>query len=474
MKIFPVSQIKEIDDFTIQNEPISSEKLMERASAKFTDALVKEVPYGKKIWIFAGPGNNGGDAKVIAQLLEQKGYNIQLFSQINENFSFPDICSNDIIVDGLFGAGINRSLSGIYAKLVQHLNQSGAKIYAIDIPSGLFGEDNSTNDPNAIIRAYKTFTFQMPKLSFLFSENYIYTGEWEILEIGLHPEIIESKQTNYYFSEKKDIAPLLKKRNRFAHKGNFGHVLLLAGSLGKCGAAVLAAKACLCTGAGLLTCHIPQCGLDILQTAVPEAMAIPDSNKYSLSKLPDIQTYNAIGVGPGIGICNETHSILHQLLEESNCPLVIDADALNIISENHSLSKMIPSKSVLTPHPKEFDRLAGKSNNSFERLQKAISLAEKLQSYIILKGAYTAICTPEKHVYFNSTGNPGMATAGSGDVLTGILSGFLAQSYDPENAAKSGVYIHGLAGDLAAKDKSQESLTASDLISYLGKAFLEF
>lgn len=473
MKVFNIAQIKKLDEYTIRHEPVSSENLMLRASEKFTEALQKEITRSDRIFAFAGPGNNGGDARIIARLLAERGYRVSLFECITEDFVVPGMEEADVIIDGLFGAGINRPLTGTFAKVVQALNRSRARIYSIDIPSGLFGEDNSGNNREAIVKAYRTFTFQTPKLSFFFGENYRFTNEWEVLDIGLHPDAIAQTETPWNYLEREEITNLRLSRNRFAHKGNFGHALLLAGSRGKIGAALLAAKACLRAGAGLLTVSVPRCGEEILQTAFPEAMTLADAGDEHLSGIPDIRSYQAIGIGPGIGQHPETAQALQQLLNKADRPLVLDADALNLLVLYPELQKRIPPGSILTPHPKEFDRMAGPSENSFERLNRARELAATLHVIVILKGAFTAICTPEGEVFFNSTGNPGMATAGSGDVLTGVLTGLLAQSYSPERAAKLGVYLHGAAGDLATGSQSEESLVAGDIINCLGKAFNE-
>ena len=289
--------------------------------------------------------------------------------------------------------------------------------------------------------------------------------------IDLHSLVRKETGIKYFSVEKTDIASLIPKRNTFAHKGNFGHALLVAGSRGKTGAAVLAAKACMRSGAGLLTVHIPACGELILQTSVPEAMVEIDKEHDYITDLESFSKYNAIGIGPGIGCNEKTAGVLLQLFENAKQPLVLDADAINLLAQNEKSQHLLPADSILTPHAGEFDRLAGNSENAYERLEKACQWAVQHKSYIVLKGAYTAVCTPNKECYFNSTGNPGMATAGSGDVLTGIILGLLAQSYSPLNASLTGVFLHGLAGDIAACEKSQESLIASDIIENLGLAF---
>ena len=340
------------------------------------------------------------------------------------------------------------------------------------MPSGLFAGENSANDPENIVKADYTLSFQFPKLSFLFAENYCYTGEWHLLPIGLHPTCIQDITTPYYYIENKEVRPLLKKRVKFDHKGNFGHALLLAGSKGKMGAAVLSAKAALRTGAGLITCHLPGDGRNVIHAAVSEAMVSSDENNEIISSLPDLTLYNSIGIGPGIGTAEATENILKKILSDFVKPVVIDADAINILGKNKNYLDLIPAGSILTPHPKEFERIAGVTDNTYDRLLAQISFSEEYNCIIVLKGAYTSVSLPDGKVYFNSTGNPGMATAGSGDVLTGMILSLLAQGYSPENASIAGVFIHGLAGDIAAEKSCHESLIASDIIDNISNAFI--
>ncbi len=499
MKVFTANQIKDLDRYTIQAEPIHSIDLMERSSKQFVDIFQVEIPNNRPILIFAGPGNNGGDALAIARLLILSGYNTCTYlfnpknnlspdcetnkkrllalenvklTEVSGSFSLPLIEKEDIIIDGLFGTGLNQPLTGGFASVVHYINQTGAAVYSIDLPSGLFGEDNTQNNLQNIIKARKTFSFQAPKLAFFMAENAEYTGEWNVLDIQLHPGALQDTPTPYYYTQKEDVVGLLKPRPKFAHKGIFGHALLIAGSKGKTGAAILAAKACLRSGVGLLTCHIPGCGNNILPSALPEAMYTTDLQQDHISEIPPAEEFDVIGIGPGVGQHKDTLIAIQSLLQCYKKPMVIDADALNLIAKNNFLLKAVPAGSILTPHPKEFDRLAGYSATSFERLQKARELARQMNCYIVLKGAYTAVVTPDRECFFNSTGNPGMATAGSGDVLTGILTGLLAQGYTSFEATVLGVYLHGLAGDLALQKESLESLIAGDLIDHLGKAFL--
>jgi NAD(P)H-hydrate epimerase len=501
MKILNGSQITELEKATIEQESILSIDLMERASTQFVKSFTKEVSNLRRIFIFAGPGNNGGDALAIARLLAASNYRIKCyllntknnlspdcnankskilsipsisFNEIKDRFTPPKIEKDDIIIDGIFGSGLKEPLSGGFAALVKYINTIGAKIYSIDVPSGLFMEDNSQNTSETIVKAYKTFTFQFPKLSFLLPDSGIYTGKWEVLDVGLSPEGIVRQETSFYYTEEQDIASILQTRNRFTHKNSQGHALIVAGSKGKIGASVLCTKACLRAGAGLVTSLLPACGESVMQTAFPEAMVIADIENNFISEIPDISAYSSVGIGPGIGKETATGSALIEIfsqISQIQKSIVLDADALNIISQGKEWLRIIPPNTILTPHIGEFDRLLGKSASSHDRLQKALYLAANLDSIIVLKGLYTAICTPDQEIYFNSTGNPGMATAGSGDVLTGIITALLAQNYSPLDAAKIGVYIHGLAGDIAAQKHSQESLIAGDIIDNLGNAF---
>lgn len=500
MKLFTCSQISEIDQLTMKLEPISSINLMERASDQVAWWITQHIDRDSPLWFFAGPGNNGGDALAVARMLALAGYNCTVFlstfgrepkgdaafnlirlqkqnkvllKKIDSEETIPEIPSEVIVIDGLFGSGLNKPLDGLAEKIVRKINLSGARVISIDIPSGLFGEDNSNNNLAAVIRANHTLTFQFPKISFFFPENYQFTGDWEALPIGLSPEAIGQTESNYFYLTKEFISGRLKKREKFSHKGNFGHALLIAGSYGKMGAAVLSSKACLRSGVGLLTCHVPRLGYEIIQNSVPEAMTSIDHSKFIFSEFPDLKTFSAVGIGPGLDKTPETQFAFKKLLQEQLKRIVIDADALNMLAENQDWYHLIPENSILTPHPKEFERLAGSSVNSFGRMQLQLQFSAKYKVIVVLKGAHTCITFPNGVVYFNSTGNPGMATGGSGDVLTGIILGLLAQSYSPEDAALIGVYLHGLAGDLAADKFSQQAMIAGDIIEQLGAAFIQ-
>jgi NAD(P)H-hydrate epimerase len=512
MKLFTTRQIAGIDRYTTEHEPISDIDLMERASVAIAGRLLHLTGMQRKLVFLAGPGNNGGDALAVARLMSEAGYPCEVFlpelgssgspsQQINlqrlkdqakaKIFSihgeqdFPHPEPGCIIIDGLFGSGLTRPLNGLAAGLVRHINrltsrnlesgtwnlESGIPIISIDLPSGLMGEDNSGNIPENIVRAHATITLQFPKLSLLFPENEQYAGKIFIEEIGLHPEGIREMESPYRLTERDDIYSWFTPRSRFAHKGDFGHALLIAGSYGKMGAALLASEACLLTGAGLVTTHLPNCGYAIQQTYRPEVMCSIDPGHHFIMDIPPLKPYQAIAIGPGLGTRTETLKAISVLLGRAEVPMVWDADALNCLAITPLWLENLPRGTILTPHPGEFRKMFGDTGNSWQRLQLLRHKAIELKTVIVLKGAYTAIALPDGNVWFNTTGNPGMATGGSGDVLTGIILGLLARGFSPQQAAIAGVYIHGEAGDHAASRYSQEALTASDISRSLPKVF---
>ena len=492
-KILSAKQVKELDEYTILHEPISSIDLMERACRAFESWFTERFDITYRVGIVCGTGNNGGDGLGIARLLYAAGYAVSVWivrGNVTESDDFKinlgrlknkivvsEIQSKpiqelflhcDILTDAIFGTGLSRAPEGLYAETIECINQTPLLKIAVDIPSGLMMDKTTSG---SIIKAHHTVSFQMPKLVFFFPQSNPFVGNWSIVPMGLNKDIIKRTSTPYYYLSLKDIKRIVKPRFTFDHKGRNGHALIIAGSLGKMGAAVLSSRAALRTGLGLLTVHVPSSGNVVMQTTVPEAMTSIDKHVDFLTHVDRLDAYTTIGIGPGLGQSQETIKAFASILKQFRLPMVIDADALNIVSANNELFKLIPEGSILTPHPKEFERLVGSWNNDFERLEKQQQLAIQLQCVIILKGAYSSIASPEGNVYFNSTGNPGMATGGSGDVLTGILSSLLAQHYTPLEAAKLGVYLHGLSGDIASYEKGMNSLIASDLVEFLPFAF---
>ncbi len=500
MKLFTTDKIRLADAYTISNEPIDSIDLMERAASQLCEWITNRFKPTDTFKIFAGTGNNGGDAWALARLLWNADFqNISFYllnirkklstdseinrkrfndlapdkiKLINSYKDFPKIKEGDIVIDGLFGTGLTRPLEGLAAELVHHINKSNpASIISIDIPSGLFGEDNSKNILDNIVRADYTLTFQFPKLSFFFAENEEFVGEWIILPIGLHPEFINQEETPFHYTEINDVRSLLKKRSRFSHKGTYGHALLIAGSYGMMGASVLAARAAIRAGTGLLTTHVPRLGVEIMQTAVPESLVSIDESDIIFSESPRLDKYTAIGVGPGLNQKSNSKKGLLKMLVEAKAPFLVDADGLNMLATINNWLKYLPENTILTPHPKEYERLFGQSANSYARLEQQMHISKKHKCVIVLKGAHTCITDPEGQIWFNSTGNPGMAKGGSGDVLTGLILGLLAQGYSAITASMLGVFIHGMAGDMAASEKGEYGLIPSDIIYNLGNAF---
>lgn len=500
MKILTCTQIRELDKYTIEHEPIKSIDLMERAAKALTRGITGVWSSSMKVVVFAGPGNNGGDALAVARMMAEQGYSVKAylfnignklsedctlnrdrlmqckslekFVEVKDEFDPPVLTNNTLVVDGLFGSGLSKPLSGGFASLVKYINQSEAKVASVDVPSGLMTEDNSFNAKANIIQADYTFTLQQKKLSFLFAENQIHVGKVKVLDIRLSADGLRQIDARFNMTEETEIRQLLVPRTEFWHKGTAGSALLVAGCYGMAGASVLAAKACLRSGAGKVTVHVPAHNLDIMQISVPEAIVSCDSDNKIFSETISSDDFNAMGIGPGLGTDEATAIALISQIRRTQTPIVADADALNILATHRAWLQQLPKGTILTPHPLEFERIAGCSfTDSYERLDKASEISQTLQIYIILKGHYSALCMPDGTVAFNSTGNAGMATAGSGDVLTGIITALLARGYNQKDACLIGMYIHGLAGDIAAAELGMESLTAGDIISYLPKAF---
>ena len=495
MKILSPAAVRTLDAQTIAREPISSRDLMKRAALTAFERLRIHYPIDRHAFVvLCGPGNNGGDGWVIAEALRKRQARVQVWeartgqpSPDNAHYAaryragtgarvvelapgqpWPAWPEGAVLVDALFGAGLNRPVSGYWAGLIDHLSRQEATVVAIDLPSGLFADRPGTGP---VLRATRTFSFQLPKLAFFAPAAAAALGAWELLDIGLHAAAIDAAPTAHYYTEANTVRALLRPRRPFDHKGTFGHALLLAGSRGKMGAAILCARATLRAGAGLVTAQVPRCGYEIMQIAFPEAMCRIDRHRFLWTEVPDPLTpYRSIAAGPGLGTDPLTAAALRTLLERYERPLVLDADALNLLAQHPDWLELLPAETLLTPHPKEFERLFGATPNDFARWERLRECAQRYRVVIVLKMGYTAVAFPDGTLHFNPTGNPGMGTGGTGDVLTGVLAGLLAQGYSSRDAALLGVYLHGSAGDLAAAASSQESLLATDVIDHLGAA----
>jgi len=508
MKILSATQTSGLDQATVREQGLTSAELMERAAQALLFWFYGQYGHGHvpaDTLLLCGPGNNGGDGLALARLLHGAGYAVRVALLPAEKHSpdwqhnrprlpaavpvaeistaeLPAIPPGTVVIDALFGTGLTRPLVGLAAALVAHLNASQARVVAVDLPSGLFA-DAPQPAASAVVRAAYTVSFGLPKLAFLLHQNAEFVGEWHVEDIGLSTSFIEQIATPWFYTDAAVMAGALPARPRFGHKGTFGHALLLAGSRGKIGAAVLAAGACLRGGVGLLTARVPACGYDIMQISVPEAMCLQDPQADCISELPDLTPYQAVAIGPGLGQNTASLAVLRQLLETASAtlgsrptplPLVVDADALNLLGQHRELLELLPEHTVLTPHPKEFERLTEPARDDYHRLELLRGFARRHRCLVVLKGAYTCLATPTGELHFNSTGNPGMATGGSGDVLTGLLLALRANvQLTPFEAARLGVYAHGRAGDLAAAETGQAGLVAGDLVRHLGPVLRE-
>lgn len=494
-KLLRNNDIRQWDHYTIHEMGVPSILLMEQAAQAFLQVFSRTYTPPQLIYIFAGMGNNGGDGLAIARLLYLQGYNTKVFilrtkAQGTPDFEtnryrwqqiapihwieaekdFPDIPSHALVIDALFGTGLSRKPEGIAARLIMHLNQQATRIVSVDLPSGLL--ESQPPHPATVVRAQHTITFQHPKLSFVLEEFAPYIGEWTVVDIGLSPQFIQFVESPYFLITQEAVRQIYRPRTRFSHKGTYGHALLWAGSQGKIGAALLAARACLRTGVGLLSVQLPACGYIPLQSSLPEAMVIQDPHEQHLSHTPKLDNFQAIGIGPGIAQHAETAQALEALLAASQLPTVVDADALNLIAKHEHMRQYLGKHCILTPHPKEFERLIGRDwQNDYQLIELLGQFSQQYQCFVVLKRAYSIISTPQGNFYFNTHGHAGMAVGGSGDALTGILTALLAQGYLPEQAAILGVYLHARAAELALVEQSMESMLPSDLIEHIGKAY---
>lgn len=501
MKIFSKEQIYEGDRLTTERQNISSTDLMERAGTQIFNWIHSRMQGAQvPVHVFCGIGNNGGDGLVLARHLITHGYNVvtyivncsdkrskdflinydrikdttknwPIMLSCGADFSEIVIDEKDIIVDAVFGIGLNRLPNDWVQELFQRWRASKAFTLAVDIPSGLYS-DKAVEDKDAVVHANYTLSFQSPKLVFFLPETAKYTIQWEALDIGIDRDYLIQTETEVELISKFEVLPLYKPRQKFAHKGDFGHVLILGGSYGKIGAVNLASRAALSSGAGLVTAYIPKCGYNSMQAALPEVMVITDDNENNITQINfDIEP-TVIGVGVGIGTTDETAKAFEAFLKKNKLPLVIDADGLNLLSKKKTILKLLPEQTVLTPHPKELERLIGKWSDDFDKLKKVKAFSKKYKVIVLIKGANSITVYNDK-LYVNTTGNPGMATAGSGDVLTGVIAGLIAQGYEPLAATIFGVYLHGKSADISLEDYGYQSLIASHIIDTMGEAYID-
>lgn len=500
MKIFTNQQIRGIEQYTVEHDNVTTNDLIERAATAITCEIMSRWRPNKPIWVFAGQGNNGADALSASRMLIEQGYHVEVllfnvfgklsdgcatskrrlleldnvdFTEITGDFNPPFISPDAIIIDGLFGSGLREPLSGGFRALVDYINNSQATIVSIDVPSGMFAEWNADNLSRNIIHADLTLAMQFPRLAFFISDNAEYLGEWKVLDIELSQQEIKNTQSQYFLLEKHDAKRILQRRSEFSTKNDYGSALIVAGSYGMLGAAQLSAKGALRSGIGRLTLHVPRCGFTALQTSVPEAMVQVDHNDGGVTEISLKHDYDAVAIGPGIGTHDLTIRALETFIHTAKKPLVIDADGINCIAMRHTILNSLPPMSILTPHASEFDRLFGEHNSHEARIQTAMEKAEYYNIVILLKGHYTTVVRPDGRLLFSANGTPALATPGSGDVLTGIITSLVAQGYPSDIAAVTGAYIHGYAGQLASEKHGEYGVLASDIAHYTGTAINE-
>ncbi|MCM1162955.1 MAG: NAD(P)H-hydrate dehydratase [Muribaculaceae bacterium] len=499
MKIFTTDSLRAIDRATIEDEGISSIELIQRAAEGMAGEILSLFSPTKPAIVFAGPGNNGADALLVAKLLIEAGFKVHVLlfnfkgnslshdctlayrellntnipfklTEIRDTAEIPLMTPEHLIIDGLFGTGLRDPLQGGFTSLVGDISQSGGTIVSIDVPSGMFGDWNVRVMARDVVHATITLAVQFPRLAFFLSDNARLVGQWKLIDIGLSEKAIAETPTKYFYVERDDVRTVLRQRQPFSSKADYGQALLIAGSYGMMGAAVMAARGALRSGVGKLTVHSARCGFNVLQSQVPEALFSPDKDEIVISDMTPRFTFNAIGVGPGIGLNDATRGTFETLVKSQKRPMVIDADGLNIIARNTQLLDHLTPGTILTPHAGEFDRIFGAQASAEARLLRAIEMSRKYKVIIVLKGHYTSTVRPDGKVFFNSTGTPAMATGGSGDVLTGIITSLLAQGYKPEAASVAGVYIHGLAGEIAAATQGDYGVTGLDIAEATGLA----
>lgn len=500
MKILSAADMYKWEQLTIKSQNLAPAELMERAAEALFHAIQQYIGERHASFVvLCGFGNNGGDGLAVGRMLYNAGHTVKIYLLAHESYStenqinqqrltemglsitpitsesFLEFPEKSILIDALFGYGLSRRLDDSWKTLIDQINAASNTTLSVDIPSGLFA-DKPTPLEAPIIRANITYTLSCPKLSLLFPKYAHFSGTFKVLDIGLDKIILSRIPATYHYTQKEDIQLLVTPLEKFSHKGTYGHSCIIGGCYGSIGAIILASKASLKTGCGMITTYLPACGYSIIQSAFPEAQVQTDALETHISTIPEqITKYNAIGVGMGMGTHPDTEKALFQLLKQhsltSKVSVLFDADAINILAKNPDWHALIPSYSILTPHPKELERLVGSWADDFEKIKKVREWSHRYQQIVVVKGANSTIVLPDGNVHFNATGNPGMATGGSGDVLSGIITSLLAQHHAPVNAALLGVYLHGLAGDIAATSIHEKSITATDIINHLSAAW---
>lgn len=502
MKIFTTEASRAVDTATINSGHATAMQLIEEVAEGAAAQIRSRWNPSTPTIVFAGSGGNGADALATARLLSETGFRPAVFLfniggrrltpealtardmllaacpdvefvEITERFQLPELSRDMLVIDGLFGSGLRDSLTGGFLALVRKINESEASVVSLDVPSGLRGDWNPEAVERDIIHADLSIGVGTPRIAFLLDNNAPMVGDWTTVDLSLSPKVIRNTPSDYYFVERRDIAPLLPQRHPFSSKHDFGHALLVAGSSGMAGAAVLAANGALRGGVGRLTVRTPRACVPVLQTAVPEACCSPDSGRDFISEIPLASRFDVIAIGPGLGTDSSTTDAVERFIRTHKVRMVLDADALNCIARRPQLLNFLTPNTIITPHAGEFDRLFGSQPSAEARLLKAMEVARQYKIIVVLKGRYTATVRPDGHVYFNSTGSPALATPGSGDVLTGLITALLCQIQRPEFASAAAVYLHGLAGEISARRLGEYSVLASDVANAIPEAIIQ-
>jgi hydroxyethylthiazole kinase-like uncharacterized protein yjeF len=512
LKVATAKEMQEIDRVTIEKSGIAGIVLMERAGLSVVSKVCQLYP-DRKVMVLCGSGNNGGDGFVIARELHNQGKDVEVYAvrpgklkgDAKTNYSVAKkygvnilfinkflaldskrITPNTVVVDALLGTGLQNEIRKPLSDVIDKVNDLRCPVIAVDIPSGI--SSDSGQIMGYAVKADHTVTFGLPKRGHLLFPGADYAGQLFVEDIGFPTRLLDSNTVRVSLVQKTDAVALLPQRARYSHKGSYGHVLFVAGSKGKTGAALMAARACLKAGAGLVTIGVPESLVNAFQSRVTEEMILPladnGSGTVSYTAADTILKFlknrgSVLAIGPGLSVNNEIAGLVRRLVAESGVPMVMDADGLNALAGKTGILKKSRAPLILTPHTGEMARLLNQGSGirdqrdhiEQDRINSAVSFAKKTKTYLVLKGAPTVTASPDGNAFINTSGNPGMATAGTGDVLTGMISAFLAQKMDPLEATILGVYMHGLTGDAVAGKKGQHSLIASDIIRDIPSVF---
>lgn len=498
-KIYEAHQLVRLYEQAQVGQGMTSNELYESMALQFTYKFEKlyELSY-KLVHVFAGYGINGACALAVARLLGERNYKVQVYlfykagelepmceyqrerleqsgskvslTEVSREFRMPFFAQGEVVIDGLFGSELVRPLASGYVSLIRKINASGLPIVSIDMPSGLYAQYNTEVEHAQAVQATHTITFETPRLAMLFEENTHHTGHWHVVPLGIGAEAHQAVESKYRMISDEILSTQLRIRERSIGKRICGTALLIGGSMGMYGRLSLAAKSALKAGCGSLVAHAPLRVQGLLPLTLPEA----DMTLQELTDLPHgIHHYEAVAIGTGLQTRDLEAAYLEDFFATYARPVILDDGAIDLLCSDSKLLALTPRHSILLCSKERQIKLFGHKDCTLDLIEEASELAIKYMLTVVLKGPYTIVCSPQGTVYFNVTGNAALATAGSGDVLTGIILGLRTRGYDDVTACLCGCYIHGRAAEIFAARESEESLLASDLISYIGKVLKE-